>query len=84
MYTEKKIKPRKKFNKAVTISVRLEEETYELLKELAAIESLNGSRIVSVLDLIRQSIDYVYLDNERMRECFRMTRYRRNKWLKSI
>lgn len=84
MYTEKKIKPRKKFKESVVVTVRLEKETHDILKELAAVESLNGTKITTVLDLIRQAIDYVYLDNERMRECFRMTRYRRNKWLKSI
>lgn len=58
----------------MVVSVRIEKEDYSLLHEIAALESLNSGRKITVQELIRNSIKFVYSDNERLRECFRKSR----------
>lgn len=58
------------------VSVRIETEMYEKLKAIAALETFNTGRQVSTQDLHRRALDYVYGDNEHMRECFRRSRVR--------
>lgn len=59
---------------SVVISVRVEKEMYSMLKDLAALETLNTGRIVTTLELIRNAVSFTYSDNERLRECFRRSR----------
>lgn len=56
------------------LSLRLNEELFGMLKDLAQLEQDRTGRYTSVNSLVRSAILYVYLDNERMRECFRRNR----------
>ena len=56
------------------LSTRLDYEQPHMLKTIAAIESSATQEPVSVQDLIRHAIKFVYEDNERLRECFRRVR----------
>lgn len=62
------------FRKTLVVSVRIEEDDYLRVKEIADVESYHTGKYVSAQDLIRDAINYVYSDNERLRECFRRTR----------
>lgn len=59
---------------SLVISVRVERDMYQMLSELAALESMNVGRKVSVNELIRNGLNYTYRDNERMRESFKRSR----------
>jgi hypothetical protein len=56
------------------VSTRIEKEIYEMLHDIAALETINTHRKVTVQELIRNALKYVYSDNERLRECFRRSR----------
>ena len=56
------------------VNLRLDGELYSLVKDLAAFESIHTGQVITIQNLIRYAIQYVYSDNERMRECFRRTR----------
>lgn len=56
------------------VSVRIEKDMYRMLHDIASLESLNTGRKVTVNELIRNGINYVYSDNERLRESFRRSR----------
>lgn len=62
---------KKPSKESYVFSTRLDYEQYHMLKTLAAIESSSTGETVSVQDLIRNAIKFVYEDNERLRECFR-------------
>lgn len=61
-------------NDNMVVSVRIEKDMHQILHEIASLESLQTGRVVSVNELIRNAIEYVYTDNERLRECFRRSR----------
>lgn len=61
-------------NENMVVSVRIETEMYQLLHDIAALESINSGRKVSFQELIRNALNFVYTDNERLRECFRRSR----------
>jgi hypothetical protein len=56
------------------VSVRMTKNMYVLLKDIAGLESIQTGNIISVQELIRNALSYVYSDNERLRECFRRSR----------
>lgn len=56
------------------VSARIEKRMYDMLHDIAALESINSGRKVSVQELIRNALNYVYTDNERLRESFRRSR----------
>lgn len=58
----------------VVVSARIEKEMYSMLHDIAALETMNSGRKVTVQELIRNALKYVYSDNERLRECFRRSR----------
>ena len=58
----------------LVVSARIEKSTYELMREIAALETINTGRVVTIQELIRDALKYVYVDNERLRECFRRSR----------
>lgn len=58
----------------LVVSARIEKEMYQLLHDIAALETINTGRKVTVQELIRDALKYVYSDNERLRECFRRSR----------
>lgn len=58
----------------VIISLRLERDLHEAVHEIATIESMRTGKSVSASELIREATRFVYMDNERLRECFRRSR----------
>ena len=72
--TREKMVKKKPSKDSYVFSTRLDYEQYHMLKTIAAIESSCLQENVSVQDLIRQAIKFVYEDNERLRECFRRIR----------
>lgn len=60
---------------SLVISTRLERNTYSMLNDIAALETMNTGRQVTVQELIRNAIHFVYSDNERLRECFRRSKF---------
>jgi hypothetical protein len=59
---------------SMVVSVRLEREIYDQLKDIAALETINTDRSVTPQELIRNALKFVYSDNEKLRECFRRSR----------
>lgn len=64
----------KLMKKSVTVALRIDKDLYEEVKEIAALESLHTGRVVTTMQLMRDAIEYVYTDNERLRECFKRSR----------
>lgn len=60
-------------------SVRMDKGQFAELRDLAEAESIQTGRVVTAQSLIRQAINFVYDDNQRLRECFRRTRERTNR-----
>jgi hypothetical protein len=58
----------------VVISTRIEKEMYQMLHDIAAIETMTSGKYVGVQELIRNALSFVYKDGERLRECFRRSR----------
>lgn len=58
----------------IVVSARIEVEMYKMLHDIAALETINTGRKVTVQELIRNALKYVYSDNEKLRECFRKSR----------
>lgn len=58
----------------VVVSARIETQMYSRLHDISALETMNTGRTVSVQELIRNAISFVYDDNERLRESFRRSR----------
>ena len=56
------------------VSLRIEKEMYQLLHDIASLESINTGNRVTTQELIRNALKYVYSDNERLRECFKRSR----------
>lgn len=75
--------------KTFVFQTRIELDQYSKLKDIAALESATSGKYVSVQDLVRNALTFVYDDGERLRECFRRSRLgklreQRNKNLKKI
>lgn len=58
----------------VVVSLRIETPMYQMLKDIAALESINTGRNVTFQELVRNALSYVYSDNERLRESFKRSR----------
>jgi hypothetical protein len=58
----------------IVVSARIEKSMYQMLQDIAALESINTGRKVTVQELLRNALNYVYSDNERLRESFRKSR----------
>lgn len=65
---------RPKLEENQVVSTRIEKSMYQMLNDIAALETINTGRKVAVQDLIRNALNYVYTDNERLRESFRRSR----------
>jgi hypothetical protein len=65
---------KKKFENSHVVSVRFEDDMYNKMREIAALETFTTGTQVHMLDLVRGACDFVYNDNERMRESFRRSR----------
>jgi hypothetical protein len=62
------------FKKTMQLSIRVEEEEFLRVKDIAALETASRGRLITAHELIRQAVHFVYGDGERMRECFRRSR----------
>lgn len=60
--------------KPIVMSMRIDEELHQIMQDIAYVESLRTGRKISVMQLARDALRYVYMDNERLRECFRRSR----------
>lgn len=69
-------------NDALVVSCKIERNMLSMLHDLAALETLHSGRTVSVQELIRNALSYVYTDNERLRESFRKSRSHISKRIK--
>lgn len=68
----------------LVVSARIEKEMYHTLHDIAALETISTGRKVTVQELIRGALQFVYSDNERLRESFRRSRSHINKRNKLI
>jgi hypothetical protein len=62
------------YKKSRIISLRLEEDLYQLIKEIAALESTYSGKKVTEQSLCRNALEFCYQDGERLREVFRRAR----------
>lgn len=60
--------------KDIVVSVRLDSDIYERIKQIAHLETVYKEKVVTASELIRQACAFVFDDNERLRESFRRTR----------
>lgn len=67
------------FKNSRVVSVRLEDDEYKNIQQIAALESSYTGRIVTANELIRDACKFVYEDGERLRESFRRSREHVNK-----
>jgi hypothetical protein len=74
LYGELMAKRRKLFPKEIVIRMRFDEPTYSRVRDIAALETAQGGKVITATELIRQAVNFVYEDNERLRECFRRMR----------
>lgn len=70
---------RVKMRDSTVINMRIEQEFYNRLKDIAAAESLIRDTHLPVSELIRNAVEFVYTDNERLRECFKRSRAKNNR-----
>lgn len=70
-------------SKNIVVSIRIDEELYNRIQDIATMESMAKGKTVSTHELIRNALHFVYQDGERMRECFKRTRNQihRKKWM---
>lgn len=59
---------------SINFTVRISSEMYESIKEIAALETLSTGKVITTNQLIRDALQFVYGDNERLRESFRRSR----------
>jgi hypothetical protein len=67
-------RPRTIGAKEAVVSMRFDHEAYERIKEIASLESVYSGKNVTAAELIRQACNFVFEDNERLRESFRRAR----------
>jgi len=67
-------KKRKLFTKEIVLRIRFDQPTYSRVRDIAALETAQSGKITTATELIRQAVNFVYEDNERLRECFRRMR----------
>ena len=70
----KKLGRKPLFKDHIVHSVKIEKGMMSRLKDLAAAETIIRGKLITVHGLIRDAIDFVYEDNERLREVFRKAR----------
>lgn len=60
-------------------SIRIPQDMHDLLQDMAIMESMHTGLQVTVNRLLCMAVEFTYLDNERLRECFRRTREKHQK-----
>lgn len=68
--------------KTLVVSTRIEKSRYQVILDIAALETINTGRKVTAQELIRHALEYVYGDNERLRDSFRRSRSHMTKRIK--
>lgn len=63
-----------KEQKTVTLPIRFDKYHYQMLREVADLETINSGQEITVAFLIREAVKWVYAENERLREIFRKHR----------
>lgn len=66
----------KKYNQ---VTIRLESDFYEHLQDICQYEGKTHADPIPLPSLIEAALKYVFMDNERMRQCFARNRYFLNK-----
>jgi len=67
------------FKNSEMVSLRLDAQMHIQLKEIAALETSLSGKLVTMQDLIRNSLHFSYDDGERLREVFRRNKEKINK-----
>lgn len=62
------------FKNSIVVSTRFEADDYQKVQDIAALKSIETGRKITAQELIREAVNYVYGDNEILRECFRRSR----------
>ena len=70
----KKLGRPKKITHDCVVRFRISKKLFNKLQDIAAIESAHAGYKVCASEVIRDCLDYVVIDNERMRNCFRQSR----------
>lgn len=69
------------FKNSRVVSVRIEDDIYRHIQQIAALETSYSGRLITANELIRDACEFVYEDGERLRESFRRSREHVNKRL---
>lgn len=64
----------KLYKDMTALTVRIDTQLYNMLTDISEQKSHELTSRVTVQDLVRRALMYVYYDNMAMRECFRHTR----------
>ncbi len=56
------------------VNIRFDYDSYERIKEIARLETVYSGRVITACELVRQACNFVFEDNERLRESFRRAR----------
>lgn len=67
------------FKNSRVVSLRIESDEYENIKQIASLQSTYSGRLVTANDLIRDACRFVYEDGEQLRESYRRSREHINK-----
>lgn len=62
------------FKNSRVVSLRLEDEEYKNMQQIAALQSSYTGKTVTTNDLIRNACKFVYEDGELLRESYRRSR----------
>jgi len=64
----------KEIDNSMTLSIRFNRDLWNMIQQIAVLESERAHKLISGHELIRRAVEFMYDDNERMRECFKRTR----------
>ncbi len=67
------------FKNSRVVSLRIEDDEYKNIQEIAVLQSTYSGKLVTANDLIRDACKFVYQDGEQLRESFRRSREHINK-----
>ncbi len=63
-----------KIKNSIKATILFDVEEYRMVKEIAELESYHRGKPIAIADLVRDAVNFVYRDGERLRECFRRSR----------
>lgn len=56
------------------VSFRIPRRLMEVIRDIAQLETITIGKPIYSQKLMREALDYVFTDNERLRDCFRRSR----------